>query len=267
MQKRVSVAIVFLIVLFLVGVVLMVLARSRGANAREACRNNLRLICQSLGYTKQANSQPIDVKLELPAGTLPNPSLPPDQRLSWIASIQPELSKRLDRASAWDAGSNAELSRTSLRTFICPANPAIPPNTEPAFTHYVGAAGIAPHGPMASLGPPVPTDVGCFRYDSPTPLRVIIDNDGLSNTILLGEVSDSLGPWIRGGSSTLRPFDPASDKPPIGIQGQFGGNHSGVSAFAFADGSGRFLTDRINPGILRGLFTIAGRESDSLPNE
>ena len=56
-------------------------------------------------------------------------------------------------------------------------------------------------------------------------------------------------------------------RPAIGSGGQFGGNHPRGGNFAFADGSVRFLTDRTSPGVLEGLFTIAGGTSDPLPGE
>lgn len=86
--------------------------------------------------------------------------------------------------------------------------------------------------------------------------------------MLFAEVSSDLGPWLRGGPATIRPFDPtAGAKPPIGAGGQFGGNHPGGGLFAFADTSVRFLTDRTSPDVLRGLFTIAGGKADPVPGE
>ena len=58
-------------------------------------------------------------------------------------------------------------------------------------------------------------------YDRLTSLAMI--KDGTSNTIALMETRFDLGPWARGGASTLRGFDPA-DVPLYGDQRPFGGH-------------------------------------------
>ncbi len=101
-------------------------------------------------------------------------------------------------------------------------------------------------------------------YDRLTSLDMI--KDGTSNTIALMETRSGLGPWARGGSSTLRGFDPTdgslqNDNPP------FGGHHEGMNA-AMADGSVRFLPSSIDPKRLAAAITIAGGEPvdlDSAP--
>jgi hypothetical protein len=48
---------------------------------------------------------------------------------------------------------------------------------------------------------------GFMGYDRLTSMSMI--KDGTSNTIALMEIRFGRGPWARGGSSTLRAFDPA----------------------------------------------------------
>ena len=72
------------------------------------------------------------------------------------------------------------------------------------------------------------------------------------------ETRFDLGPWARGGSSTVRGFDPTgpslqSDNPP------FGGHPTGMNV-AMADGSVRFLSSSIDPKRLAAAITIAGGE-------
>jgi hypothetical protein len=98
---------------------------------------------------------------------------------------------------------------------------------------------------------------GFMGYDRPTSMAMI--KDGASNTIALMETRVGLGPWSRGGSATVRGFDPAGvslggDNPP------FGGLHSGAINVAIADGSVRFLRSSIDPRRLVAAITIAGGE-------
>ena len=72
------------------------------------------------------------------------------------------------------------------------------------------------------------------------------------------ETRSGLGQWARGGSSTLRGFDPA-DASPRGDDPPFGGHPNGMNA-AMADGSVRFLPSSIDPKRLAAAVTIAGGE-------
>ena len=85
--------------------------------------------------------------------------------------------------------------------------------------------------------------------------------DGSAYTIALMETQLGLGPWARGGPSTLRGFDPG-----VPLQGDhrpFGG-HDGAMNVGMADGSSRSLSYSIKPKILAGFITIAGGESEDL---
>ena len=69
-------------------------------------------------------------------------------------------------------------------------------------------------------------------------------------------------------AATVRGLDDSPGaKPLIAPAGQFGGNHEHGANWAFADGSVRFFTERIDPKVLFGLATIAGKESDEFPGE
>ena len=147
---------------------------------------------------------------------------------------------------------------------LCPGNPPNIDPVQPAPTQYVGIAGLGFDAAAIRFVPPNPASprTGCFRYDSPTPFDAI--TDGLSQTLLFGERSDDLGPWLRGGPSTVRGLDDRPEaKPLTGNGGQFGGNHPNASNWAMADGSVRSITPRAKPQVLFDLATIAGHESGS----
>ncbi len=133
----------------------------------------------------------------------------------------------------------------------------MPPDA-PAITCYVGVGGL---GANAATLPATAPRAGAFRYDAPTPFEGI--TDGLSQTLLFGESRNEVGPWLRGGSSTVRALDDADGALPlVGTGGQFGGYFPGVAHFALCDGGVRAFTNRADPRVLYGLSTIAGKNTD-----
>jgi hypothetical protein len=146
---------------------------------------------------------------------------------------------------------NLPAAETRIEAFLCPASQEAA--TADAVTHYVAMAGI---GPDAANRPAGAAGNGFMGYDRRTSFSMI--EDGTANTIALMETRVGLGPWARGGSSTVRGFDPA-DVPPIGDNRPFGGHSVGMHA-AMADGSVLFLRSSIDPKKLAAAITIAGGE-------
>lgn len=268
--------------LLVVGLILSAVQRARLAADREQCRYRLmqlgqfaHVYAEGTRKLKPGELPPADIPLAIPPGTVPNPALAHDRRLSWIAGALPMLDQKLqdtsgvsntiDLALAWDEGPNRDAAATRLSLFLCPgALPDTPPG-EPAPTQFVGLSGV---GPDSATLPPTSPMAGCFRYDVPTLLDAVRLGDGLSQTYLFAETGNDLGPWIRGGFSTVRGLDVADGaKPPLGRGGQFGGNYPGVAAFGRADGSAEFVRVGISVQVLRAHFTIAGKENDPLPGE
>ena len=155
---------------------------------------------------------------------------------------QSALYERFDLQKGY-AG-NLPAARTGVRTFLC--STAREGTTGDAVTHYVAMSGI---GHAAAGQPAGAAGNGFMGYDRLTSAAMI--TDGTSNTIALMETRVGLGPWGRGGSSTLRGFDP--DVPLFGI-------HSLGFLTAMADGSVRFLPSSIDPKRLAAAITIAGGE-------
>jgi hypothetical protein len=93
-------------------------------------------------------------------------------------------------------------------------------------------------------------------------LKLTEITDGLGQTLLVGEVNTAFKPW--GHPCNWR--DPAHgiNRSPQG----FGGPPSQRGAwFAMADGSARFVSDRVSPEVLRALATPAGGETVDPPPE
>jgi prepilin-type processing-associated H-X9-DG protein len=258
-----------------VGVVVTFSAKVRAASNLKVCQFNLQHVALFAAHHAHPPPDLPQDKLrhEVPAGTVVLMGVPPDERLSWVVAVLPGLDQKrtpaaavlaaIDQSQPWPAEGNQQAARTRLASFLCPGNPPEAVPDQPAPTQYVGIAGLGPDA--ATLALPSPR-AGCFRYDAPTPFEAI--TDGLSQSLLFGERSGDVGPWLRGGPATLRGLDDAPGATLlIAVGGQFGGNHLGVANWAFADGSVRTLTDRIDPKVLYGLATIAGQKRDPLPGE
>jgi len=242
MNRWATVAVAGVMVLMLGLIALPAVNYFRALAWRARCQDNLRRV-----ITGPAAG--------LPPGTVPNPKLPPERRLSWIAGGLPALdgkfSQPIDLTAAWEDPVNRPASLIVLPTAQCPALAVPPVRGEPAPTHYVGITGI---GPDSATLPPDHPRAGVFRYDTPTPVAAI--RDGVSQTVALSETGAQIGPWIAGGAPTLRPVDPAT-KPYFGVGRPFGGAHVGGAFAAYADGSVRFVADNIAPAVWEALAGIA----------
>lgn len=299
MRGRVMVAVLVLAGVLIVGVILQMIGTARARDARVRCLNNFRLLHQVAndltelrGYAPKVPPKDDTIPGAIPPGTILASAKLPGDRLSWVAdglevmeqSLQPseplgqklnmsndrlkgmlsvlrqpttEWATRLDRAAPWNAGPNAEIGRTRLKILTCPAN--VPAEV---VSQYVGLAGV---GADAAELPATAPRAGCVRYDAATPLFRI--TDGLDTTLLFAEVSADLGPWIRGGPSTVWGYDDAAGaKPPVGFAGQFGGNHpDGSAAVGYAGGAATFVTSRVSPAVFRAMLTVAGGPDEMLP--
>ena len=219
-----------------------------------------------------------NVAAAVPAGTVFRPELPPERRLSWLAPLLPTFNQKrqdtlavygqLDLTQPWDAGPNRAAAETPLRVLVSYAAPPQAVAGEPAVTQFVGVGGLGLDAPTLPLGRDNVADprAGCFRYDGPTPFAAVAD--GLSQTVLVAEVSTDLGAWLQGGPATVRTFDTSPDaRSPVGVGGQFGGNHVAGGIFGLADHGVRILTRRTDAKLLANLCTVNGGVAEPLPGE
>lgn len=285
MRRWVMVGLLVVSGMLVVGLVLVGVQKQRLNADRLQCEYRLQQLGQfATAYTrgtaglKEWEAPGEEVPQAVPPGTVPNFALPINQRLSWVCDILPFLDQKtqdtlavraqIDRNLSWDAPPNRAVSTTRLHLFVCPGALPDTPADQPAVTQFVGLSGLGPDSAQLPIARSIPARAGCFRHDIPTPLTLIRQHDGLSTTYLFAETSNDLGPWIRGGGSTVRGLDVGDGaKPSLGRGGQFGGNFPGVAGFGRADGSGRFVSERIDPLILRAHFTIAGGELAGIPGE
>lgn len=270
MRRWFGIGFIALTLVLLAGVGMMYVSLARANANRVGCQNNLRMLAM-LGMPFEYHDGRLTVSKDAKKpggvwpGTVMNEKLTPDERLSWVVFTLPTLSepnlgeawKSIDRTGKWDAPANKTVGETVLRTLICPA--AVPPLVpgEPAPTMYVGIAGLGADAATLPLTDPLSPRAGAFRYDSATPFETVMKHNGVSQTFLYGQTTSNLGPWIRGGPSTVRGV--LEDSPILARQGgQFGGALSEGSFFAYVDGSVRMFRYGADPAVLKSHATIAG---------
>lgn len=242
----------------------------RRAAARTHCQNNLRQLGLSVSNFQDAYNH-------FPPGTVQDTQLPADQRLSFCVSILPYVEcnstyYRMHLTEAWDSEANRAAVVHPWRIFVCPAwnaergVGATQREHYLATTNYVGMAGL---GADAALRPADSPGIGLFGYDRT--LKTDDVKDGLASTIMLIETGTDLGPWLRGGPSTVRPLDLTGGS----VTGEglpFGGTHfrntlpfRAPEPVAFhvllADASVREFRDTVAPEVLTALATVAGGEA------
>lgn len=285
LRRRIVVGFVVLVVITIVGLLIVAIVGQRAKQDRVYSLNNMRELGQFailagrpdqlelLGPGKEAELarlKTLPAPTAIPAGTLPNPNLKPDERLSWIPLALPYMNQRrqdtselltgINRDVAWNAPINVPFARTVIRGLIPTAINQLPESDQPAPTYYVGIGGI---GADAATLPIKNPQAGCFRYDAATPFAEI--EDGLRQSILFVETANGIGPWLQGGPSTVRGVDEKATL--FGPSGQFGGVHPGFIVVGYADGSASVVTDQMNRTIFLSLCTINGGKTETIPGE
>ena len=230
-----------------------------------ACKNNLLQIGIGLSNYQSAWGM-------FPSGTISNPELPPEKRLSWLVSILYFMEGGgpliIDYSKAWDEGENRLIMRgqkevhgvypyEDLRFYQCPASHHSVDSAGQGLSDYVAVAGLGADVPGLPSGD---RRAGVFGYERTTKLDEI--TDGLATTMAVIETTNGIGPWKAGGPGTIRGLDP-SRQPYIAKNGQFGGNHRGGCMVLFVDGSVRFVSATIDPNVFEAFSTIAGGETIS----
>ena len=96
---------------------------------------------------------------------------------------------------------------------------------------------------------------GIFGYDRVTRFRNILD--GTSNTVMVSEAGKDFGPWGAGGKATIRAF---VKQPYINGPDGIGSEFRGGCNMLLGDGSVRFISENIDPSVMKALATMAGNE-------
>src|SRR5260370_21324148 len=107
------------------------------------------------------------VSPQLLAGTMPNPAVKPNQKLSWLVEILPfveedQLYRQFDFSAGWEAPANLPFSQTSVRLFECPGWKGRFSSAQAFETPYIGIVGL---GAEAATRPLIASNIGAFGYD------------------------------------------------------------------------------------------------------
>ena len=245
-----------------IGLAMLVFVNVRVRSQRVECVNNLRRIGGAVLNYDATNRT-------FPPATLPNAALPPERRLSWLASLPPYLEQKtqdaqqmkglyeqLDPDLAWDAGPNAAVANAVVPLFLCPAHTSGAAGLAHGHTDYVGLSGVGRNAAELPAGAPL---AGVFGYDRVA--RRVDMTRGMKETMLVAETARDNGPWTAGGWPTVRGVDPA-DAPTIGPGRPFGGIHPDGLNVLFADGAAEFMQADVSP---RFFETLTRLRLDSEP--
>ena len=272
----VELLVVIAIIGILVGLLLPAVQAAREAARRCQCSNNLSQLGLAVHHY-EFNAE------QLPSGVI-NPEGPIraeqiGQHVSWIVGILPYVEqsnayRKFDQAAGAYAPVNKPVRAEPIPILLCPSHPNYVIDRDDqskfALTDYAGCH----HDTEAPIND---DNNGVLFLNSRLRLSKVFD--GLSQTILLGEirdVSDSLG-WVSGTRSSLRntsilndpkTFDqnsygvPVTAVEPAGSLrvGGFGSFHTGGAQFVFADGSMRFISTSIDEETYRKLGNRADGE-------
>jgi len=254
--------VVVAIIAILISLLLPAVQQAREAARRMGCRNNLSQIALALQNYHATHRV-------LPPGSV-NETGPvkvgvtTDNHFGWIAQILPEL----DEVNTWKqldftktSYQQSSLSLVSPGVLYCPSRPG-------GSTCYAGC--------YDSSAAPIDTDNnGVLFLNSSVRMQDI--TDGRSHTLLVGEVvSSSAGAWYQGTEATLRYTGDGLDgmlngggpagifagittgeqnnsgaAPTAVLPMRFGSVHMDGAHMAFADGSARFVSSRVDAQILR----------------
>lgn len=177
---------------------------------------------------------------QFPSGTSVNNS--GEMCHSWITQILPDIERqqlydRIDMDKPWNSYENREHFKNEISDFY---NPMMRENKERISIEGYGLSHYAANVRMLPFGQSL--------------RQIDVAKDGTSQTILLGEVHENLQPW--GGAGNLR--DPAAG---INISpNSFGSQWEGGVHFSLVDGSVQWISDDIDPDVLKALSTPNGGE-------
>ena len=211
----------------LIALLLPAVQSAREAARRAQCTNNLKQMALAMHNFHSATN------------AFPKPAITDKDGkplLSWRVAILPYIDQaalynRFKLDEPWDSPHNKELIKEMPVTYICPSRA----NAEPGTTTYRVFVG---QGAM-------------FEQDKDTNIASI--TDGSSNTIMIAESSEAV-PWTMPGAELK--FHPAARVSLFGA----GSSHPGGFNASMADGSVRFISNKIDLIVFRALITRAGGE-------
>ena len=221
----------------LIGLMLPAVPSAREAARRISCSNNLK----QLGLAMWSYE---DVYKAFPAGAAPTEA---GHAISWRIQLLPYLEQvdlydSYDPASAWDSEQNLTLAERPLSPYSCPSNP-IAANTAGHF--YASYARI--YGPNTVMRPGEPTRASDLTA-------------GTANTLGIVEACGASIVWTEPRDMQMSDRTLGINLPgdaPHTSRAIISAYHTGGAQANFMDGSVHFLSERIDPQVLKAL--VEGR--------
>jgi len=211
----------------LIALLLPAVQKVRTAAARQVDQNNMKRL--AIGVHNQADAH--GNRLSGPYALDEFGTVQPG--LSWRVGLLPYIEQahvysRFDLSQPWDSAKNRPASNTMIKAFITPfSGPEAPEVNTPYRVFYGGGA--------------------LFEADG-TPVDIKRVSDGLSNTILMVHATEQV-PWA---APREFPYSANAPLPKLGHPALPGGFNVGM-----ADGSVRFVSDKVSERTLRGAITKA----------
>ncbi|NQU26038.1 MAG: DUF1559 domain-containing protein [Candidatus Nealsonbacteria bacterium] len=246
----VEVLVVIAIIGSLVAMLLPAVQGARSAARRVSCNNNLHQIGLALlDYHNAHRCFP-------PGGIEPiSAKWPKGRQIAWSAMLLPYLGqeplhKQIDFCKPFDAEENAAAAAVVVETYVCPSVSRTSSLVEErAVCDYGGIYGERITSPN---NPPK----GTMLYDRVVRIRQILD--GPSNTLIVSEDGGFRdGQWINGRNVFDQAFG-INQAPEF--ENDIRSDHSGGANGLLADGSARFLSEKMDLKTLAALCTRQGRE-------
>jgi prepilin-type processing-associated H-X9-DG protein len=216
-----------------VALLLPAVQAAREAARRSQCNNNLKQIALALHNYH-------DVYKCFPPAVITDKQGRPMR--SWRVAILPFMEQKAlydqyDFNQPWDSPRNRPLDNTPMPVYRCPSDPGLN-STE---TNYVMIAG---KGTVGGL----PNEAVTFAQIT----------DGTSNTILVVEVVGTGIQWMEPKDLSI---DELSGRLNDGSGKCISSQHPGGANVALADGSVRFLSNTLDPQVLRWLILRNDRQA------
>jgi prepilin-type N-terminal cleavage/methylation domain-containing protein/prepilin-type processing-associated H-X9-DG protein len=279
--------VVIAIIAILIGLLLPAVQKVREAASRMTCSNNLK----QMGLALHAHHDSTG-KLP-PGGSTFNGTAGHGFVLFILPYVeQGSLFGQYRTYETYNSSTNQVNKANAPKLYHCPSQPTVTGSGADAgwaVSHYVGVMG--PHGTNPLTGQPYGwvsnsaaggyATEGLLVAGSTNALRFGDCTDGLSNTLLVGELSwnaavATFRGWNRGCGSNTSTYGCQASKNvayglnnPASVSGgvdlAMGSNHTGGANFGFGDGSVRFLTDATPLDTLMALASRAAGETATLP--
>jgi prepilin-type N-terminal cleavage/methylation domain-containing protein/prepilin-type processing-associated H-X9-DG protein len=290
----VELLVVIAIIGILIALLLPAVQAAREAARRTQCTNNLKQTALAVhNYTDTYKM-------------LPSAGYDSTRGHSFWVALSPFMEQqaffdRYDYNLGWNEGSNTTLNTIAMNTLLCPSCSVkhCTLRTSNYTTHYYGNMGpigvnvatgldYAKRADLETTYGEIATQ-GVFTLGtSKKEISFAAITDGLSNTILFGEIAwnkwqayreYSLGLLWQGSSMGATSFAQKSIKWPINIglqstssvysgfnnNGPFGSHHPGGANFSLCDGSVRFISETIAMEIYLSAASRDGEETLTLP--